>query len=227
MRTIIFFLAIFTVIIVSSCEKGELTEEVSQDVDNTNLARKYKLKKGCCGEWEYKCKNGDTKGYASSKADAKSLAEVNCPNGEASCAPPFYTILTVNNGLINMVDIDVDETQDSDIFADDFPFLTPLNYLGINILDKENSIVFHSSNDISYFEMMYWLGEEIQQIADERKVITHLTFIGVYNGGTTINQLMQNHNLSSSDFYNLVNRNFTESFELDIDSETGLLNWTF
>jgi len=188
-----------------SCNEGIVTEDKQElDSEKVTLRKKYKLSKSTAtGWWKWTCKTGDPpkEGWSSTKSGAKDAGKAGCAGGIANVIidPPY--------GQINYAEMEYHSIEIEDIFGE---------------------VVVHTNETINENEINYWMGvEDYEPIEDARKAVVYLTIFGVYNGGVSVDEILENHNLNPEDFQMLISRNFSEESFIDVNEETGELSWSF
>jgi len=224
--------AILVAVMVTSCSKEDIQEpvenQVTSEVNTPQNQRNWKVLGRSCCAYVVCCKpSGGTAGNCASSPtrwDARDWGRENCGSLANTDIFPAFEQMQFANALI------ASPLPGTNNGSEEFVSIIPPGagtYQGTTIKDVRQEEVFHPASSISFDEMLYWVGEPTSNVSDERKAIVHLMIFGIYQGGTTAGAIQENHNLTEDNYNSLINRNFTEEFQLDYDDETYEMSWVF
>ena len=155
-------------------------------------------KSSTTGWWDWTCNDGSKTGSAVKKRQAKKDAKAACNEAFTLDPPDFNATFTEGEltdfSVKNLDEILVQYTI-ADISEDEFDF-----FFGL-ICDEENDLT-----------------------TSAQKAMTILKFWGIYNGGTTEEEIKTNHNMSDTDFQRIIEKDY---IDLHIHIENDIYTWVF
>jgi hypothetical protein len=161
------------------------------------MSRNYTIdQSSTTGWWHWACKDGSSDGWSSTKSGAQSAGAAACGGVALNITPPDYN---------------------ADFEAGDLKSFDVANLDGVLVHWDSTEI------DGDAFDFFFGLNCGNSLSTDADKAIAILKIWGVYNGGTTPEEIEADHNLSPEDFSSLVAKNYI-GVQLDI-SDTNQYTW--